>query len=254
VLNFGRKKGFTLIELLVVIAIIALLLSILLPSLSKAKLVARKIECQSNMKNLVITQTLFAQGNDGYFAKNTGIYPDYVKNSSSPKENIHTALYSYGIGKLTVCKIYASYFRQSHLGDPAAVSPNDPAYGGWDSPATEIDTPYYWFANLKRYETDSYYGPPKAMDGGKSPWANRVSDASSMTAMMTHRINVVLLSGVNFIDPSNLPLKGHGWAEVNLKFEMPVAYGDGHLETHKRNEIKARGKMKTSWGESVFAY
>jgi prepilin-type N-terminal cleavage/methylation domain-containing protein len=250
VLDFGQKKAFTLIELLVVIAIIALLLSILMPSLSKAKLVAQRIECQSNMKNLVMTQTLFAQSNDGYFAKNTGIYPDYVKSWIPLNENIHTALYSYGIGKLTVCKIYASYFRESAFGNPAA---GGPGYGGWDSGATNIFTPYFWFANLKRYEFTNNYGIPTALDGGKSPWPNRVSDASSMTAMMTHRVDVLLLPG-DVVDPTSFPLKGHGQAEVNLKFEMPVVYGDGHLETHKREEIKSRGKMKTAWGESVFAY
>jgi prepilin-type N-terminal cleavage/methylation domain-containing protein len=243
VLDFGQKKAFTLIELLVVIAIIALLLSILMPSLSKVKLVAKRIECQSNMKNLVMTQVLFAQSNDGYFAKNTGIYPDYVKNPNPPNENIHTALYSYDIGKLTVCKIYASYFREDAFGDPTA---GDSGYGGWDSGETNIFTPYFWFANLKRYEFDTRYGIPTALDGGKSPWPNRVSDASSMAAMMTHRVDV--------LDPTILPFKGHGTAEVNLTFEMPVVYGDGHLETHKRGEIKARGKMKTAFGESVFAY
>ncbi|HML76042.1 MAG TPA: type II secretion system protein [Anaerohalosphaeraceae bacterium] len=45
-----KRNGFTLIELLVVIAIIALLLSIVLPSLRMAKDQARKTICQSNLK------------------------------------------------------------------------------------------------------------------------------------------------------------------------------------------------------------
>jgi prepilin-type N-terminal cleavage/methylation domain-containing protein/prepilin-type processing-associated H-X9-DG protein len=64
----GRRAGFTLIELLVVIAIIALLVSILLPSLNAAKELARSSVCLSHLRGAGIGFNNYASIYDGYLA------------------------------------------------------------------------------------------------------------------------------------------------------------------------------------------
>jgi prepilin-type N-terminal cleavage/methylation domain-containing protein/prepilin-type processing-associated H-X9-DG protein len=61
-----RSKGFTLIELLVVIAIIALLLSIIMPALSKAKSLANRLMCSNRIHQQYLGISLYSNDNIGY--------------------------------------------------------------------------------------------------------------------------------------------------------------------------------------------
>lgn len=61
------KKAFTLIELLVVIAIIAILATILLPSLSQAKFLAQLTQCKSGLRSIGVSCALYANENDSKY-------------------------------------------------------------------------------------------------------------------------------------------------------------------------------------------
>lgn len=63
----SRRRGFTLIELLVVIAIIALLMSIMMPTLGRAKKLAKTILCMNNLKNWGLWFNFYTSENDHYF-------------------------------------------------------------------------------------------------------------------------------------------------------------------------------------------
>jgi prepilin-type N-terminal cleavage/methylation domain-containing protein len=65
--KFTNNKGFTLMELLVVIAVIALLLSILAPSLQKAKSLARNVICNAHLKQWGYIWQMYLQDNNGTF-------------------------------------------------------------------------------------------------------------------------------------------------------------------------------------------
>jgi prepilin-type N-terminal cleavage/methylation domain-containing protein len=91
-------SAFTLIELLVVIAIIAILASMLLPTLSMAKQSGQRMSCLDNQKQLGYSFTMYASDNSGFFPPRSGEvrWPEmllpYYKNVSvllCPTDAIH---------------------------------------------------------------------------------------------------------------------------------------------------------------------
>ncbi len=62
-----KRKVFTLIEMLVVVAIIGILTAILLPVFASVREKGRRTACLSNMKQIELAMTAYAQDNEGFF-------------------------------------------------------------------------------------------------------------------------------------------------------------------------------------------
>ncbi len=144
-----HRRNFTLIELLVVIAIIAILASLLLPALSRARSVARRIHCTNSMKQMFLSTMNYAGTYDEYIwgvrheGRNNswqyvmGYTLDVIKDYASPKaeEIINLKKYmecpevkknAYGTDCSTsrLCLSYSPTLKYSYPSDAGATDKN----------------------------------------------------------------------------------------------------------------------------------
>src|SRR5688500_15158839 len=86
-----NEHGFSLVELLVVVAIIAILASLLLPALARAKSTAIRAKCMSNHRQLALTWTLYHEDNDGGLVSNNRLDPQPGDGPNWVQSTVHGA-------------------------------------------------------------------------------------------------------------------------------------------------------------------
>ena len=240
--HLSKYAGFTLVELLVVIAIIALLLSILMPTLRLARFQARRIICLNDVNQLYTVQMLYSMNNDGKFALHYSCSPDYKRVYGMSKslvwESMHDYLENWDIVTCPlVIKLYGGF-------NNYYVSSNG-NYGGWDAinPYTGeapgwIADHYFWYANFK------YYGTTQTLFlDGEPPWPTKASECTSSKAFMSHRICITTTVGwaddYSHGGGGREPYTGEKkFTETNI--DTPVGQADGSVIMRKKNQIKYR--------------
>ncbi len=223
-MRFSGLKFFTLIELLVVIAIIAILASLLLPSLSKARERAKVVGCVNNGKQIGTHFLMYTQDYQEYFPDNQGYYRE-VRNCSRWSDN--------------------AYRRQRKLTQNTLSCPSDlqafHSLSGYDAPSYGING--VWNNWKQYYKMSRITRPSRCLFFGESGHATSPIVERGGSSYMNYP--TAFFSGTYELYPR------HGE-------QLNIIFTDGHVQTfaytYVRNNISlARGGGYPWWGHKMEA-
>jgi len=164
-----RHLAFTLIELLVVIAIIALLVSILMPALSKAKELAKRTACLSNLHNLALSTQVYI-GDYGEFPFNWQMGIEHPETLSSDWTKTYDGgqhpHYWWESGARGYAHYWTEYFLTlRYAGNAQAMGCAFSPPPGWlVTPGNSGGGGSVTAAEIQKYPTYIYRGPSSADD------------------------------------------------------------------------------------------
>jgi prepilin-type N-terminal cleavage/methylation domain-containing protein/prepilin-type processing-associated H-X9-DG protein len=252
--SFAARRGFTLVELLVVIGIIALLISILLPSLSRARESANSVVCASNMRQLGIAMQFYLVETGLYVPAASPQAADVLQRSWLPLltmnafsdqfdwENQWNANVSNRQSTILVCPSDPTAENEVRRGSNNV----EPEFKG--DRITKQGSGVSYLANGKVLRVRGHAGlNQKPLKAGSLSGASETAMFFEKLASGNPNLTGAVLS-YNYQVPEwveqqiitlgrSYQLDGrHGNANLDGVREMNIAYGDGHVGRRNRDE------------------
>ena len=243
-------RAFTLIELLVVIAIIAILASLLLPALTRAKYTGMRASCLNNIRQQYLSQLMYADDSSGKFPYHEDSSPDYHRTGTTGARSIVNAMRGTYVKntQILICPITAKGVGRTWLNyaSPANFADSTTTdYGGWDTTAENVFTPYMWLANftpaMKFLNAQGTVSTNP--DENEPAWPTKAYELNSRRAFITHRVSDT--PGTALWDLGHLGRFGAGsqskplWAWA-ITPDQPVGQADGSVVVRPKAQIRAR--------------
>lgn len=264
------KEGFTLVELLVVISIIALLVSILLPALSRARISAKKTVCKSNLRQWCIASMTYALDWEGLLPRQdipvtTGqnVWDVSIKFMRGDRANDKYGQYLEGPNRRDCVMVEYGIVDESFVYCP--LSPPDAVANMYNVLDTHADWSlwigYNWW--VKRADMTNSPNPRIFPTIDRSPqdtdFPTRISDRVAPKKPIVSDVLMRIQSPYADLsdDPPAVTDLGSFTAQTVFGFHIwkgqiedaNLGFTDGHVEVHQKPEITTRyyGTQSPRW-------